>query len=138
MQSALTYTDKRVQGYDAAVLMEVIEHLDLDRLPALELSVFAHAAPATVIVTTPNVEHNVRYDALVNGRFRHRDHRFEWTRTEFADLACAVAERHGYGVRLLGVGDADPEVGPLTQMAVFTKAGARGDTAISDKVEGAA
>ncbi len=138
MQSALTYTDKRVQGYDAAVLMEVIEHLDLDRLPALEISVFAHAAPATVIVTTPNVEHNVRYDALVNGRFRHRDHRFEWTRTEFADWACAVAERHGYGVRLLGVGDADPEVGPPTQMAVFTKAGAPADTAISDKAEGAA
>jgi 3' terminal RNA ribose 2'-O-methyltransferase Hen1 len=120
-QGALTYTDARLRGYDAAVLMEVVEHLDPDRLPALERTVFAAAAPGTVIVTTPNVEHNVRYEALAAGALRHRDHRFEWTRAEFAAWAAAVADRHGYAVRLAGVGADDPEVGPPTQLAVFTR-----------------
>ncbi|MFP5373185.1 MAG: 3' terminal RNA ribose 2'-O-methyltransferase Hen1 [Actinomycetes bacterium] len=122
LQGALTYTDARLRGYDAAVLMEVVEHLDPDRLPALERAVFADAAPATVIVTTPNVEHNVRYDALAAGTMRHRDHRFEWTRAEFAAWAADVAGRHGYAVRFDGIGTDDPEVGPPTQMAVFSRA----------------
>jgi 3' terminal RNA ribose 2'-O-methyltransferase Hen1 len=121
-QGALTYTDARLRGYDAAVLMEVVEHLDPDRLPALERTVFADAAPATVIVTTPNVEHNVRYENLAAGTMRHRDHRFEWTRAEFTDWCSGVAGRHGYAVRFLPVGADDPEVGPPTQMAVFTRA----------------
>jgi 3' terminal RNA ribose 2'-O-methyltransferase Hen1 len=121
LQSGLTYTDARLRGYDAAVLMEVIEHLDLDRLPALEHAVFGAAAPATVVVTTPNVEYNVRFAGLSAGTFRHRDHRFEWTRRQFADWAAGVGDRHGYTVRLLGVGDEDPDVGTPTQMAVFTR-----------------
>ncbi|TFV61825.1 3' terminal RNA ribose 2'-O-methyltransferase Hen1 [Geodermatophilus sp. DF01-2] len=121
LQSGLTYTDARLQGYDAAVLMEVIEHLDLDRLPALEHAVFAAATPATVVVTTPNVEYNARFEELPAGTFRHRDHRFEWTRQQFADWAAAVGDRHGYAVRLLGVGDEDPDVGAPTQMAVFAR-----------------
>jgi len=123
-QGALTYTDARLRGYDAAVLMEVVEHLDPDRLPALERTVFADAAPGTVIVTTPNVEHNVRYENLVAGTMRHRDHRFEWTRAEFTDWASGVAGRYGYAVRFVPVGADDPEVGPPTQMAVFTRAAA--------------
>ena len=121
-QGALTYTDARLRGYDAAVLMEVVEHLDPDRLPALERTVFADAAAGTVIVTTPNVEHNVRYENLAAGTMRHRDHRFEWTRAEFTDWASGVAGRHGYAVRFVPVGADDPEVGPPTQMAVFTRA----------------
>ncbi|TFV75419.1 3' terminal RNA ribose 2'-O-methyltransferase Hen1 [Blastococcus sp. CT_GayMR19] len=124
LQGALTYTDARLRGYDAAVLMEVVEHLDPDRLPALERTVFADAAPGTVIVTTPNVEHNVRYEALLPGGMRHRDHRFEWNRAEFAGWATGVAARRGYAVRFLGVGTDDPEVGPPTQMAVFTRSAA--------------
>jgi 3' terminal RNA ribose 2'-O-methyltransferase Hen1 len=121
-QGALTYTDARLRGYDAAVLMEVVEHLDPERLPALERTVFADAAPATVLVTTPNVEHNVRYEALAAGAMRHRDHRFEWTRAEFAAWASGVAARHGYDVRFAGIGTPDDEVGPPTQMAVFARA----------------
>ena len=120
-QGALTYTDARLRGYDAAVLMEVIEHLDPDRLPALERTVFADAAPSTVIVTTPNVEHNVRYENLSAGTMRHRDHRFEWTRAEFTDWAGGVAGRYGYAVRFVPVGPDDPEIGPPTQMAVFSR-----------------
>ncbi|MDX3542437.1 3' terminal RNA ribose 2'-O-methyltransferase Hen1 [Streptomyces europaeiscabiei] len=118
-QSSLAYTDKRLKGYDAAVLCEVIEHLDLPRLPALEYAVFGSARPRTVLVTTPNVEYNVRWESLPAGHVRHGDHRFEWTREEFRTWATTVAERHGYDVGFVPVGPDDPEVGPPTQMAVF-------------------
>ncbi|WP_458246116.1 3' terminal RNA ribose 2'-O-methyltransferase Hen1 [Streptomyces sp. MAI_2237] len=119
VQGSLAYTDKRLKGYDAAVLSEVIEHLDLPRLPALEYAVFGAARPRTVLVTTPNVEYNVRWESLPAGHVRHGDHRFEWTREEFRAWAHTVAERHGYGVEFTAVGPDDPEVGPPTQMAVF-------------------
>ncbi|MDX2680574.1 3' terminal RNA ribose 2'-O-methyltransferase Hen1 [Streptomyces soliscabiei] len=119
VQGSLAYTDKRLKGYDAAVLSEVIEHLDLPRLPALEYAVFGSARPRTVLVTTPNVEYNVRWETLPAGHVRHGDHRFEWTREEFRAWAAAVAERHGYDVEFVPVGPDDPEVGPPTQMAVF-------------------
>ncbi|MFC9925866.1 3' terminal RNA ribose 2'-O-methyltransferase Hen1 [Streptomyces sp. NPDC127190] len=120
VQGSLAYTDNRLKGYDAAVLSEVVEHLDLPRLPALEYAVFGHARPRTVLVTTPNVEYNVRWETLPAGHVRHGDHRFEWTREEFRAWAAAVAERHGYTVEFRPVGPDDPEVGPPTQMAVFT------------------
>ncbi|MEU6710236.1 3' terminal RNA ribose 2'-O-methyltransferase Hen1 [Nonomuraea sp. NPDC046802] len=118
-QGALTYTDRRLDGYDAAVLMEVIEHVDPPRLPSLEHVVFGQAKPRHVLVTTPNVEHNVRYEFLTG--LRHPDHRFEWTRAEFAEWAAQVAARYGYQVAFEPVGDVDPEVGPPTQMGVFTR-----------------
>ncbi|XVV37677.1 3' terminal RNA ribose 2'-O-methyltransferase Hen1 [Streptomyces sp. CA-100214] len=120
LQGSLAYTDKRLVGYDAAVLSEVIEHLDPPRLPALEYAVFGAARPRTVVVTTPNVEYNVRWETLPAGHVRHRDHRFEWTREEFRTWAETVAERHGYDVGFRPVGPDDPEVGPPTQMAVFS------------------
>ncbi|WP_299538528.1 3' terminal RNA ribose 2'-O-methyltransferase Hen1 [uncultured Streptomyces sp.] len=120
-QGSLTYTDKGLRGYDAAVLSEVIEHLDLPRLPALEYAVFGSARPRTVLVTTPNVEYNVRWETLPAGHVRHGDHRFEWTREEFRTWADEVAGRYGYTVTLTPVGPEDPEVGPPTQMAVFTR-----------------
>lgn len=119
-QSSLAYTDNRLKGYDAAVLSEVIEHLDLPRLPALEYAVFGAARPRTVVVTTPNVEYNVRWETLPAGHVRHGDHRFEWTRAEFGEWAGKVAQRHGYDVEFVPVGPDDPEVGPPTQMAVFS------------------
>jgi len=122
IQSSLTYRDKRLAGLDALVLVEVIEHVDLPRLAALERTVFTDAAPALVIVTTPNAEHNVRYQFLAPGEMRHRDHRFEWTRDEFASWARRVCTERGYEVRFAPVGPDDPEVGAPTQMAVFTRA----------------
>ncbi|MGW1895526.1 3' terminal RNA ribose 2'-O-methyltransferase Hen1 [Streptomyces sp. NPDC002004] len=127
-QGSLTYTDKRLEGYDAAVLSEVIEHVDLPRLPALEYAVFGAARPTTVLVTTPNVEYNVRWESLPAGHVRHGDHRFEWRRDEFRAWAGAVAERHGYHVEFRPVGPDDPEVGPPTQMAVFRTDTVRGDS----------
>ncbi|QFG20847.1 3' terminal RNA ribose 2'-O-methyltransferase Hen1 [Actinomadura sp. WMMB 499] len=120
-QGALTYADDRFGGYDAAVLMEVVEHIDPPRLGAVEKVVFGHAAPRVVVVTTPNAEHNVRYEGLAPGAMRHPDHRFEWTRAEFRAWADRVAAAHGYRVRHVPVGDDDPEVGAPTQMGVFTK-----------------
>ena len=119
LQSSVTYRDDRLAGRDAVVLMEVVEHVDPERLPALERHVFAHARPGAVLVTTPNADHNVRYPALAAGTMRHRDHRFEWSRAEFRDWGGRVAAEHGYTVRYVPVGADDPEVGPPTQMAVF-------------------
>jgi 3' terminal RNA ribose 2'-O-methyltransferase Hen1 len=121
LQSSLTYRDSRLTGYDAAVLMEVIEHVDPPRLPALEHTVFSFAQPGIVVVTTPNAEYNPRFTWLPAGEFRHRDHRFEWARSEFRDWARRVAERTGYDVRFLPVGLEEPDVGPPTQMAVFRR-----------------
>ncbi len=120
-QSSLTYRDRRLQGFDAAAVIEVIEHLDPSRRHAFERALFGDARPGTVVVTTPNVEYNVRFEGLPAGRLRHRDHRFEWTRAEFEAWAAEVAERHGYRAAFLPVGDVDPEVGPPTQMAVFSR-----------------
>ncbi|WP_307812379.1 3' terminal RNA ribose 2'-O-methyltransferase Hen1 [Phycicoccus sp. CSK15P-2] len=118
-QGALTYEDARFAGYDAAVLMEVVEHVDPPRLAALERVVFSAARPAAVVVTTPNAEYNVRYEGLTG--MRHPDHRFEWTRAEFAGWAETVCDAHGYTVVLRGIGEDDPEVGSPTQMAIFTR-----------------
>ncbi|MEU4420678.1 3' terminal RNA ribose 2'-O-methyltransferase Hen1 [Actinoplanes sp. NPDC024001] len=118
IQTALTYRDDRLRDFDAAVLMEVIEHLDLPRLPALEAAVFGHARPGAVVVTTPNVEYNVHYEGLTG--MRHSDHRFEWTRAEFAAWADRVATTYGYAVTIRGVGDPDETTGAPTQLALFT------------------
>jgi 3' terminal RNA ribose 2'-O-methyltransferase Hen1 len=95
-QGSLTYGDPTLKGYDAAVLMEVIEHVDPPRLPALEYAVFGAARPRAVLVTTPNVEYNVRYETLEHGHLRHHDHRFEWSRADFAAWAQAAADTYGY------------------------------------------
>jgi len=119
IHGSLTYHDPRIAGFDAAAVVEVIEHLDPPRLGAFERIVFEKARPAFVVITTPNVEYNVRWPTLPAGRFRHRDHRFEWTRAQFQTWSARVTERFGYEVRHLPVGPEDPEVGPPTQMAVF-------------------
>jgi len=99
----------------------VIEHLDAPRLAAFERVLFECARPGTVVVTTPNVEYNVKWEGLPAGRLRHRDHRFEWTRAEFQAWAHGIAERFGYAVRFVPVGDVDPALGPPTQMGIFTR-----------------
>ena len=118
---SVVYRDRRFEGYDAAVLMEVVEHLDPSRLPAMEEVVFGAARPRVVVVTTPNAEYNTHYEGLADGALRHGDHRFEWTRAEFTAWTARVAEAHGYRVRHLPVGPEHPETGAPTQMGVFTR-----------------
>jgi 3' terminal RNA ribose 2'-O-methyltransferase Hen1 len=121
LHGSLTYRDKRLEGFDAAAVIEVIEHLESMRLRAFERVLFEFARPRVVVVTTPNVEYNVHFTDLPAGQFRHRDHRFEWTRAEFQAWARGVAERFGYEVKFLAVGPDDPTTGPPTQMGVFRR-----------------
>ena len=119
VQGSLMYRDKRLSGFDAAAVVEVIEHLDEPRLAAFERVLFEFARPQTVVVTTPNSEYNVKFETLPAGQFRHRDHRFEWTREQFQKWANAISERFGYSVEFKPVGDEDRQVGAPTQMGVF-------------------
>ena len=118
-QGALTYRDKRFDGYDAAALVEVIEHLDEDRLNAMERSVFEFSRPGTVIITTPNREYNVLFESMSAAHMRHNDHRFEWTRAEFESWANRVAAVYRYKVTFYPIGEEEPVVGPPSQMAIF-------------------
>ena len=119
LHTGLTYRDSRLAGYDAAAVVEVVEHIDPERLDSFERMLFGHAKPALVALTTPNREYNVRFDGLEPGKLRHRDHRFEWTRTEFTTWAETTAARHGYRVEIGQIGPEDPEVGAPTQRGLF-------------------
>jgi 3' terminal RNA ribose 2'-O-methyltransferase Hen1 len=121
LHGSLMYRDRRLTGYDAAAVVEVIEHLDPPRLSAFERVLFEFARPTHVVITTPNAEYNVKWETLPAGKFRHKDHRFEWTRAEFQAWANTVAQRFGYSIRFLPVGPEDEVVGSPTQMGVFTR-----------------
>lgn len=121
LHGSLIYRDQRLAGFDAAAVVEVIEHLDAARLAAFERVLFECAKPKHIVITTPNREYNVKWETLPAGKFRHRDHRFEWTRAEFQEWAGRVAARFGYNVRFLPVGAEDSAVGSPTQMGVFER-----------------
>jgi 3' terminal RNA ribose 2'-O-methyltransferase Hen1 len=120
IQGSLTYRDKRLYDYDAAAVIEVIEHFDLARLSAFERILFEWTRPTTIIITTPNIEYNVKFENLPTGKLRHSDHRFEWTRLEFQNWAKEIAERVRYSVQFLPIGEEEAIVGAPTQMAIFT------------------
>jgi 3' terminal RNA ribose 2'-O-methyltransferase Hen1 len=119
-QGALTYKDKRLEGFDAAAIVEVIEHMDENRLQSFERVVFELAKPKTVILTTPNAEYNKLFENMEAGTMRHTDHRFEWTRKEFEDWAKKVSEKNNYEVEFLPVGQEEEKVGAPSQMGIFT------------------
>jgi 2-polyprenyl-3-methyl-5-hydroxy-6-metoxy-1,4-benzoquinol methylase len=145
---SLTYRDPRLLGFDAAAVVEVIAHLDPPRLEAFSRILFERIQPATVVMTTPNAQYNavwtsptthseslrpahamatpitarpIRMSRPAAGTFRHRDHRIEWTRSEFEWWASAVASRFHYSVAFLPIGPDDPLLGSPTQMAVFRR-----------------
>ncbi len=118
-QGSLTYRDKRLEGFDAAAVVEVIEHLDLDRLTAFERVLFEFAGPRTILLTTPNKEFNVMWEKLGGEVMRHGDHRFEWTRKEFADWANNMGGMYNYSVEILPIGDEEENMGAPSQMAIF-------------------
>ena len=121
LQGSLMYRDVRLSGFDAAAVVEVVEHLDPPRLAAFERVLFEQARPATVVMTTPNREYNPKFETLPAGSFRHKDHRFEWTREEFRAWADAVSNKHRYSISFLAIGPDDPAVGSPTQMGVFRR-----------------
>ena len=118
---SLTYRDRRLEGFDAAVLLEVIEHLEPRRLPSFESAIFGHTQPPCVVITTPNAEYNPLFPSLPAGRFRHPDHRFEWSRQEFEVWGNAIAQEYGYEVEFSAIGAVDDRLGGPTQLAVFTR-----------------
>ena len=118
---SLLYRDKRLMGYEAAALVEVIEHLDAPRLATLERVLFGEYRPSLVVITTPNKEYNAMWPSLPAGQFRHRDHRFEWTRAEFEAWAKDVAETYGYTAQIEPIGQEADEVGAPSQMGVFRR-----------------
>ena len=120
MQGALTYKDSRLAGFNVITLVEVIEHVDAERLDVLAEVVFGHYHPSTVIVTTPNREYNAVFE-IPDGKLRHGDHRFEWTRAEFADWVTDVAGTYGYEPTVSGIGAYHESLGQPTQMVVFTR-----------------
>ncbi len=119
-QGSLMYQDGRFSGYDAACLVEVIEHIAPEKLPILEQVLFGQAAPKTVIVTTPDRSYNERY-GMAEDELRHRDHRFEWNGEEFRDWCRRVGERYGYSVQYRGVGNKEGEEDCPTRMGVFVR-----------------
>ena len=123
MQASLTYRDKRFEGYDCACMVEVLEHIEPARIPAVERSVFEFASPHTVIVTTPNREYNVNYEFMAEDALRHHDHRFEWSRKEFEDWTKHICDTFSYTCEITGIGELDEKMGTPTQMGVFTKNG---------------
>ena len=121
LHGSLMYRDKRLHGFDAAAVVEVVEHLDPPRLQAFERVLFEFSQPKSIVLTTPNREYNVTWETLPAGKFRHPDHRFEWTRAEFQAWASGIAERFGYRVAFLPVGPVDEKLGPPTQMGLFER-----------------
>ncbi|WP_366556089.1 methyltransferase domain-containing protein [Aquibaculum sediminis] len=119
-EASLLLPDERLAGFDAAALVEVIEHLDPGQLPAVERSVFRCFRPGMVVVTTPNQEYNRLYP-MGRRRFRDPDHRFEWPRHRFQEWAGGMAQRNGYRVSFRGIGAEHPSLGASTQMAVFAR-----------------
>jgi 3' terminal RNA ribose 2'-O-methyltransferase Hen1 len=121
VHGSVTYRDERISGWDAATAIEVIEHLDPYRLDAFSNNIFGFAKPSSVVITTPNAEYNALFPALGDGKYRHPDHRFEWSRDQFHRWAGEVADRFSYSVSYKTVGDEHPVSGAPTQMAVFTR-----------------
>jgi 3' terminal RNA ribose 2'-O-methyltransferase Hen1 len=121
IHGALTYRDERIEGFDAAAVVEVVEHLDPSRLEAFARVLFGCARPRVIVLTTPNREYNAKFENLPAGKFRHGDHRFEWTRAEFAAWCAEVRSKYGYTVRIGGIGEEDSTFGSPSQMGVFER-----------------
>ena len=121
LHGSLMYRDKRLAGFDAAAVIEVIEHLDQPRLKAFERVLFEFARPGLIVLTTPNREYNSLWETIGPEKLRHKDHRFEWTRDEFEAWANGIAEAYNYTTKFLPVGAADDKLGAPTQMCIFSQ-----------------
>lgn len=117
-----SYADHSIplKGFDAAAMVETIEHVYPSELSTVERAVFGHFRPGFLFMTTPNREYNPLFD-LGPGEFREEDHKFEWDRKKFQHWARGVAQRNGYRVSFGGIGAFHPDFGEPTQTALFTR-----------------
>lgn len=120
IHGSMTDASPAMVNFDCAVLLEVIEHVDPERLSVLERAVFSIMRPATVLITTPNADFNPLL-GVPQRRFRHLDHRFEWGRVKFSRWAQRVADRTGYRVAFSDVAGNHPVLGGASQMAFFER-----------------
>ncbi|SDY62321.1 methyltransferase domain-containing protein [Citreimonas salinaria] len=119
-EASMTDPTPDLAGYDCAVLLETIEHVDPDRLSTLEEALFRKMRPGTVAITTPNAEFNPLLGVPAH-RMRHPDHRFEWDRARFRRWSARVAGAWGYRVRCRDIAGHHPDLGGASQMAVFER-----------------
>ncbi len=121
LQGSLTYADRRLEGFDAAAMVEVIEHIEPTRLSAVASALFGATAPRLVVLTTPNRDYNALFEGMADGAMRHPDHRFEWTRAEFAEWCERICRDYDYVVEIMPLGPEDESQGAPSQMAVFER-----------------
>ncbi len=120
LQGSYTVCNPRLAGFDAAAMVETIEHVPPGQLSTVERAVFSQYCPRHIYMTTPNSEYNPLL-GLYAGEFREEDHQFEWCRARFRRWATGVAQRNGYRVVFSGIGEAHPELGAPTQAALFSR-----------------
>ena len=125
IHGSMTDTRPDICGYDCAILIETIEHIDPERLSVVERALFGKMRPKSVVVTTPNAEFNPLL-GVPQGRFRHPDHRFEWDRAKFRRWAEGVAARNDYQVACSDLAGSHPVLGGASQMAIFSSDDATG------------
>jgi hypothetical protein len=114
---------------DFVSLVEVIEHMYQDCLEKTVHVVFGQLRPKVVAITTPNGEFNVVFNnsnevsTENTKKFRHYDHKFEWSREEFQKWCLNILKKYNYETCYFdGVGDAPnrfEKVGKCSQIAVF-------------------
>ncbi|KAK3016002.1 hypothetical protein RJ639_007031 [Escallonia herrerae] len=136
-EGSITNFDPRLSGFDIGTCLEVIEHMEEDQACLFGDFVLSLFCPRILIVSTPNFEYNVilqkstlqsqdddpdEKNQIQSCKFRNDDHKFEWTREQFAHWASALATRHKYSVEYSGVGGAaGVEPGFASQIAVFRR-----------------
>lgn len=117
--ASFTEKSEALKGFDAAVLLETIEHIDPRELSKLEVTLFSWARPSRIFITTPNCEYNPVFGQSSETK-RRSDHQFEWSRSKFRSWAQGVARRNGYAVAISGIGPVHSLLGSPSQMAEFT------------------
>ncbi|XP_064188156.1 small RNA 2'-O-methyltransferase isoform X1 [Anguilla rostrata] len=121
-QGSVTEKELRTKGFDLVTCIELIEHLPLAEVERFSEVLFGYMSPAAVIVSTPNADFNPLLPGCSG--FRHIDHKFEWTKTDFQNWALEVCRLYGYVVEFTGVGKApsnDESIGFCSQIGVFRK-----------------
>lgn len=119
-----TKFDKCLADYDAVVMVEFIEHLYEDDLKNVIKMVFGCINPNFVVMTTPNYDFNQLFPGPL--RFRHYDHKFEWTRNQFQTWCNEICETYGYDSTFHGIGEGptdSPDLGCCSQAAVLKRKG---------------